>query len=104
SHLCRNDLRELSLVLPQGAREICEKPGSSVNRELAKRLKALVGPRHDCLDLPWCEERECFDLLTSGRIYRRKACRAHHGCRLNSGRHDCSFALTLYLTALTSEG
>src|SRR5262249_26099553 len=48
-----------------------------MNRELAKRLKALVGPRDDFLCLRWCEVRECFDLLTSRRVYSCKSCLIH---------------------------
>src|SRR5262245_18548921 len=87
-HLCRDDLRESSLVPSQCAAEIREKLGASVDREPAKRLKALVGSRHCCLYLPWCEEREGFDLLTGGRVDSDKACLARAGPCRKYGRHD----------------
>src|SRR5215468_3361521 len=77
SHLRGDDLRELCLVFSQGVPEVRKELGSFVNRELAKRLKALVGPHDDFLCLHRCEVRECFDLLTSRRIYSCKSCLSH---------------------------
>src|SRR5262249_44291618 len=77
SHLCCDILLELCLVFSQGVPEVRKELGSFVNRELAKRLKALVGPRDDFLCLRRCEVRECFDLLTSRRVYSCKSCLIH---------------------------
>src|SRR5262249_40367209 len=74
SHLRGDDLRELCLVFSQGVPEVRKELGSFVNRGLATRLKALVCPHDDFLFLYRCEVRECFDLLTSRRIYSRKSC------------------------------
>src|SRR5262249_20842689 len=65
------------LVFSQGVPEVRKELGSFVNRELAKRLKALVGSRDDFLCLRRCEVRECFDLLTSRRVYSCKSCLIH---------------------------
>src|SRR5262249_32911812 len=67
------------LAVSQGLREITKKLGSRVNRELAKRLKALGGRRDDLLCLRWCEVREGFELFTSRRVYSCKACAIHTG-------------------------
>jgi hypothetical protein len=67
----------LCLVFSQGVPEVRKELGSFVNRELAKRLKALIGPRDDFLCLRGCEVRECFDLLTSRRVYSCKSCLIH---------------------------
>src|SRR5215813_5518157 len=74
SHLRRDDLRELCLVFSQGVPELRKELGSFVNRELAKRLKAPIGPCDDFLYLRRCEVREYFDLLTSRRVYSCKSC------------------------------
>src|SRR5262245_34668580 len=77
SHLRCDDLRELCLGFSQGVPEVRKELGSFVNWELAKRLKALVGPRDDFLCLRRCEVRECFDLLTSRRVYSYKSYLIH---------------------------
>src|SRR5262245_27025856 len=83
SHVRRDDLRESCLASSQGVSEVRKELGSSVNRDLAKRFKALVGPRDDALCLRRCEVRECFDLLTSRRVYSDESCLVH----------ICSFSL-----------
>src|SRR5262249_48068306 len=64
-------------MLSQAVPEVRKELGSFVNRELAKRLKALVRTRDDLLCLRRCEVRECVDLLTSRRVYSCKSCLIH---------------------------
>src|SRR5262245_19987568 len=91
SHLRSDDLRELCLVFSQGVPEVRKELGSFLNRELAKRLKALVGPRDDFLCLRRCEVRKCFDLLASRRVYSCKSCLIHI-CSLASAADNICFA------------
>src|SRR5262249_5053359 len=77
SHFGCDRLRESCLVCSQAVPEVREEAGSFVNRELAKRSKALVGPRDDIVCLRRCEVRECLDLLAIRRVYSYKSCLIH---------------------------
>src|SRR5262245_42566439 len=77
SHFGCDYLCELCLVCSQAVPEFRKEAGSFMNREPAKRLKALVGPRDDFVCLRRCEVRECLDLLAIRRVYSYKSCLIH---------------------------